>query len=361
MTITGAPTGSISVGSEPLTLNATVTGRTYQTLYWTTVSEAVAAGTVTITARRGGEQDQISFSVSGGAIDAVTILNLRAPVQGEAPAQMVMVPVDAHYGALTQMGMGDGTLDVTWKNQNGDLVSGFTANQAYTAVITLMAKDGYAFADQVAVTLESLQQSAYSQVSAERDGSGNLVVTVTFHATDHMHSWDTEWSSDPLHHWHACLAEGCPMLTSGMQDYGYHTDEGGDGICDDCGAEIGCVITLNANGGRVEPTETRTDTYGRLTIDLPMPTGGPGSFTGWFLADGAQVTRSTVSSEHTTILSYTDVADLSEYAIPAMQWACGAGVIEGVTDSTLVPQGDATRAQAAAMLQRFCEYYTDTE
>lgn len=65
--------------------------------------------------------------------------------------------------------------------------------------------------------------------------------------------------------------------------------------------------------------------------------------------------------EDTNILSYTDVADLSEYAIPAMQWACGAGVIEGVTDSTLVPQGDATRAQAAAMLQRFCEYYTDTE
>lgn len=61
--------------------------------------------------------------------------------------------------------------------------------------------------------------------------------------------------------------------------------------------------------------------------------------------------------EDTNILSYTDVADLSEYAIPAMQWACGAGVIEGVTDSTLVPQGDATRAQAAVMLVRFCEEY----
>ena len=58
--------------------------------------------------------------------------------------------------------------------------------------------------------------------------------------------------------------------------------------------------------------------------------------------------------EDTNILSYTDVADLSEYAIPAMQWACGAGVIEGVTESTLVPQGNATRAQAATMLMRFC-------
>ena len=62
--------------------------------------------------------------------------------------------------------------------------------------------------------------------------------------------------------------------------------------------------------------------------------------------------------EDTNILSYTDVADLSEYAIPAMQWACGAGVINGTGDgSTLTPQGQATRAQAAVMLMRFCENY----
>lgn len=62
--------------------------------------------------------------------------------------------------------------------------------------------------------------------------------------------------------------------------------------------------------------------------------------------------------EDTNILSYTDVADLSEYAIPAMQWACGAGVINGTGDgSTLTPQGQATRAQAAVMLMRFCEEY----
>ena len=59
--------------------------------------------------------------------------------------------------------------------------------------------------------------------------------------------------------------------------------------------------------------------------------------------------------ESTNILSYADFADLSEYAIPAMQWACGAGIITGVTDATLVPQGEATRAQVAAMLMRFVE------
>ena len=60
--------------------------------------------------------------------------------------------------------------------------------------------------------------------------------------------------------------------------------------------------------------------------------------------------------EDTNILSYADAFDVSEYAVSALQWACGAGIISGTGDgSTLTPQGEATRAQAAVMLQRFCE------
>ena len=57
--------------------------------------------------------------------------------------------------------------------------------------------------------------------------------------------------------------------------------------------------------------------------------------------------------EDTNILSYTDVADLSEYAIPAMQWAVANGVINGTSATTLEPAGTATRAQAATVLVRF--------
>ena len=32
--------------------------------------------------------------------------------------------------------------------------------------------------------------------------------------------------------------------------------------------------------------------------------------------------------EETNILSYADAFDISEYAIPAVQWACGAGIIK---------------------------------
>ena len=62
--------------------------------------------------------------------------------------------------------------------------------------------------------------------------------------------------------------------------------------------------------------------------------------------------------EDTNILSYADAFDVSEYAVAALQWACGAGIISGTGDgSTLTPQGEATRAQAATVLMRFCNMY----
>ena len=61
--------------------------------------------------------------------------------------------------------------------------------------------------------------------------------------------------------------------------------------------------------------------------------------------------------ENTNILSYDDAFSVSEYAIPAMQWACGSGIINGVTPSTLQPKANASRAVVATILMRFCNYY----
>ena len=58
--------------------------------------------------------------------------------------------------------------------------------------------------------------------------------------------------------------------------------------------------------------------------------------------------------EGTNILSYSDAASVSEYAVPSVQWACGSGLINGV-DSKLMPHGNAERCQVAAILHRFCK------
>ena len=58
--------------------------------------------------------------------------------------------------------------------------------------------------------------------------------------------------------------------------------------------------------------------------------------------------------EDTNILSYADATTVSEYAVPAMQWACGTGIVNG-SNGKLNPQNNATRAEVAAILMRFCE------
>ena len=50
--------------------------------------------------------------------------------------------------------------------------------------------------------------------------------------------------------------------------------------------------------------------------------------------------------------AYTDRADVPEWAADAMQWAVKTGVINGMTETTLVPAGTATRAQLATVLER---------
>ena len=52
---------------------------------------------------------------------------------------------------------------------------------------------------------------------------------------------------------------------------------------------------------------------------------------------------------------YSDNGQVSAYAKDALAWANAAKLINGMTDTTLAPQGNATRAQVSAILHRFCD------
>ena len=60
------------------------------------------------------------------------------------------------------------------------------------------------------------------------------------------------------------------------------------------------------------------------------------------------------AGEDVNILSYHDAFHVAEYAIPAVQWACGAGLMSGCSGN-LMPKDSATRCQVAAILCRFCQ------
>jgi hypothetical protein len=52
------------------------------------------------------------------------------------------------------------------------------------------------------------------------------------------------------------------------------------------------------------------------------------------------------------VSKYTDADQISDWAADAMAWCVAEGIINGVTETTLEPQGKATRAHVATMLMR---------
>ncbi len=83
-------------------------------------------------------------------------------------------------------------------------------------------------------------------------------------------------------------------------------------------------------------------------------------------APGANITREQIATimyrfseaEAVTEDALADFADadkVSDWAVEAMNWAVSVGLINGVAEDTLAPQGNATRAQIATILMRYCE------
>ena len=54
------------------------------------------------------------------------------------------------------------------------------------------------------------------------------------------------------------------------------------------------------------------------------------------------------------LTQFTDASDISAWAVSAMQWAVGQGLIQG-SNGLLRPQANASRAEVATILMRFCE------
>ena len=55
---------------------------------------------------------------------------------------------------------------------------------------------------------------------------------------------------------------------------------------------------------------------------------------------------------------FSDGGDISDYAKEPMAWAVGVGLVSGMGDGTIAPAGNATRAQVATILTRYCQNIT---
>ena len=66
-------------------------------------------------------------------------------------------------------------------------------------------------------------------------------------------------------------------------------------------------------------------------------------------------------SRRANLSQFTDSAMISESAIEAVSWACAEGMLSGSGDNSLNPNGQATRAEVAAIFTRFCQMIEDSE
>ncbi len=57
-----------------------------------------------------------------------------------------------------------------------------------------------------------------------------------------------------------------------------------------------------------------------------------------------------------SLSSFSDASSVSSWAVYSMEWAYGNGIIGGKDGNVLDPQGTATRAEVAVILNRFIEY-----
>ena len=131
-----------------------------------------------------------------------------------------------------------------------------------------------------------------------------------------------------------------------------------------CGADYDAYVA----GLGDNPTFKFTDTNGDLEIEFVSHLGIINGMSETEFAPDAVCTREQIVTflyraaislgkdvsvgEDTNILSYDDAFDIGEWAIPAVQWACGAGVMNGTSESTLSPQMECSRGQIVTFLYR---------
>lgn len=392
--ITGQPSGTIYVDNRGFDLDTTG-GNGIGLVTWSSSNDSVATvdsygnvtingvGEVTVTATKEGNDtynsasDGYSFTVYGRPITEVTILNLEAPVQGASPVQYVAVPEGAHYEGLTSAGVGGpSTLQVIWSEQDsGETVTtAFEQNKTYTVQMRLKCDKYYSFADEVTVNLSNMQENAYSSITAVKDTqyTDNLIITVTFNPTSHVHNWDTaNWDSNETHHWHNCLDADCPLKNpEGMNGYAEHVDADHDDLCDVCGYDMYVppvnipdtydIDLIVGEGGEAKTNLSNASAGTTITVTA---TPDNGYELAYITVDGERIsgTSFTMPDHDVTVrvyftngaatLPFTDV-NTGDWFFDYVAYVYANGLMDGTSATTFEPNGTMTRAMLVTILWR---------
>ena len=242
----------------------------------------------------------------------------------------------------------------TSKSDNGSVsIDKTSASKGSTVTVTVKAKDGYKL-DKLTITdakgntvdVTDKGDGKFSFVMPE----GKVTVTPTFVADNGSQTESKSFADVKTGDWYADAVKY-------VSDKGLMSGTGSDKFAPSATTTRAMLMTVLARYAGEDTTGGAT--WYEKGMEWAKAKG---------VSDGTNPNADITREQLVTMLyryagtpaadgkldSFSDAASVSSYAENAMQWAVANGIVNG-SNGKLNPQNNATRAEVAAILMRFCE------
>ena len=314
-------------------------------------SSVVAAGTeVTLTATADSGYDFSGWTVNGEAVEGGATKTFTINGNTTITANFTVHHSSSGGGSSS----GSSTTVSASKSDNGSVsVDKTSASKGSTVTVTVKAKDGYKL-DKLTVTdtkgntvdVTDKGNGKFSFVMPE----GKVTVTPTFVADNGGQTESKSYSDVKTGDWYADAVKY-------VSDKGLMSGTGSDKFAPSATTTRAMLMTVLARYAGEDTTGGAT--WYEKGMNWAKAKG---------VSDGTNPNANITREQLVTMLyryagspkadgkldSFSDAASVSTYAADAMQWAVANGIVNG-SNGKLNPQNNATRAEVAAILMRFCE------
>ena len=314
-------------------------------------SSMVAAGTeVTLTATADSGYDFSGWTVNGEAVEGGATKTFTINSNTTITANFTVHHSSSGGGSSS----GSSTTVSTSKSDNGSVsIDKASASKGSTVTVTVKAKDGYKLdkltitdAKGNAVDVTDKGNGKFSFVMPE----GKVTVTPTFVADNGGQTESKSYSDVKTGDWYADAVKY-------VADKGLMSGTGSDKFAPSATTTRAMLMTVLARYAGEDTTGGAT--WYEKGMEWAKAKG---------VSDGTNPNADITREQLVTMLyryagspkadgkfdSFSDAASVSTYAADAMQWAVANGIVNG-SNGKLNPQNNATRAEVAAILMRFCE------
>ena len=304
---------------------------------------------VTLTATADSGYDFSGWTVNGEAVEGGATKTFT--INGNTT---ITANFTVHHSSSGGSSSGSSTTVSASKSDNGSVsIDKTSASKGSTVTVTVKAKDGYKL-DKLTITdakgntvdVTDKGNGKFSFVMPE----GKVTVTPTFVADNGGQTESKSFSDVKTGDWYVDAVKY-------VSDKGLMSGTGSDKFAPSATTTRAMLMTVLARYAGEDTTGGAT--WYEKGMAWAKAKG---------VSDGTNPNANITREQLVTMLyryagspkadgkldSFSDAASVSTYAADAMQWAVANGIVNG-SNGKLNPQNNATRAEVAAILMRFCE------